>query len=174
VRRLLSLLSLPIALIAAAAPSAAAAGDYYLSHHEPRSAKPKGSVLVLIHGGGWRGDLRSFADSLMYSYIDDLTRWGHRVYNVGYRSGGASLPDVRDAIDRVSRTHRKAPICLAGESAGAHLALVAAKRSKRIKCVVDIAGPPDLLDPGPRPNASRLTELAASAFGANRHARRGE
>lgn len=173
-RRLLSLLSLPVALIAAAAPSAAAAGDYYLSHHEPRSAKPRGSVVVLIHGGGWRGDLRSFADSLMYSYIDDLTRWGHRVYNVGYRSGGASLPDVRNAIDRVSRTHRKAPICLAGESAGAHLALVAAKRSKRIKCVVDIAGPPDLLDPGPRPNASRLTELAASAFGANRHARRGE
>ena len=166
-RRLVLLISFLIAAVAA--PSAAQAADYYLGHHAPGPAKAKkNSVVVLIHGGGWRGDLRTFADPLMHTYIADLTRWGHRVYNVGYRSGAKSLPDVRDAIDRVARTHRKAPICLVGESAGAHLALVAAKRSKRIKCVIDIAGPPDLLDSGNRPHAKRLTDLATWAFGEQR------
>jgi fermentation-respiration switch protein FrsA (DUF1100 family) len=143
-------------------------GNYYLGYHAPAAGAPQRSGVVLtVHGGGWKGDLGAGADDVMRSYIDDVRSWGYGVYNLGYQSGAESLSDTLAAVRRVSRLNRRRKLCVLGGSAGAHLALIAAAElPKLVDCVVDIGGPPDLVEPDTQPLSSAVPELAAAAFGA--------
>jgi len=169
-RKLLIALVGVLALTAVAVPAASAkkkkeGRQYYLAHHAPTAAPKPGNVIT-VHGGGWAGDLGARADEVMESYIADTRAWGYDTYNVGYRSGRNSLRDVVDAVRRVVKKNPGEPLCLVGGSAGAHLALIAAIRKRRdIDCVVDIGGPPDLVNPDNRPLSTLVRDLAGAAFG---------
>ena len=63
----------------------------------------------------------------------------------GLREGQAGLQDVLDAAgSEIARIGDNGPVCIYGESAGAHLALVAAERLRAIDCVVGLGTPTDL------------------------------
>ena len=162
-------------LVAGAATAAygktkASDGDYYLGHHAPGEQAPnRDGVVITLHGGGWEGDLGADADRVMAPYISDLQAWGYGVYNVGYQSNRESLPDTLDAVRRVSRRKTGRGVCLLGGSAGAQLALIAAAlMPKRVDCVVDIGGPPNLKDPDTQLYSSAVPDLATKAFGRKR------
>ena len=165
-RKLLTALSAALALAAVLAPNASADRDYYLAKHPPTTTPRAGNVLM-IHGGGWKGDLGSEADQVMTTYIEDTRSWGYTTYNIGYRSGSVSLRDVIDAARRILDKNPDEPLCLVGGSAGAQLALIAAaKLGRDVDCVVDIGGPPDLANPDPAaPQGNLVRELASAAFG---------
>jgi pimeloyl-ACP methyl ester carboxylesterase len=165
--KLLTALSAVLALAAVLAPNASAERGYYLAHHAPTSTPRVGNVLM-IHGGGWKGDLGAEADQVMNTYIGDTRSWGYMTYNIGYRSGAVSLRDVVDAAERIVEKNPDEPLCLVGGSAGAQLALItAAKLGRHIDCVVDIGGPPDLANADPAaPQGNVVVQLASEAFGA--------
>jgi acetyl esterase/lipase len=172
-RKLITALSAALAIAAVLAPSASAERGYYLAHHPPTGTPREGNVLM-IHGGGWKGDLGAEADEVMTTYIEDTRSWGYMTHNIGYRSGNVSLRDVTDAARRIAEKDPDESLCLVGGSAGAQLALIAAAKLRReVDCVVDIGGPPDLANPDPAaPQGSLVVELASAAFGSiNRLAR---
>jgi acetyl esterase/lipase len=102
-------------------------------------AAAKVPVVVLIHGGCWQ---RSYGLDLMNPLAADLRDHGVAVWNIEYRrlgepGGGypVSFTDVAAAIDMLRGLATRYPIDLArvaivGHSAGGHLALWAAARSK--------------------------------------------
>src|SRR5688572_17310480 len=122
-RKLLPALFAALALAAVLAPTALADRGYYLAQHAPTGPPRDGNVLM-IHGGGWKGDLGSEADQVMTSYIEDSRAWGYTTYNIGYRSGSVSLSDVTDAARRILKKNPDEPLCLVGGSAGGQLALI--------------------------------------------------
>jgi acetyl esterase/lipase len=138
---------------------------YYLSLHRAEG-ESRGTVL-LLHGGGWHGDLGPAADELMSATIEVLLDWGYDVANIGYRSGAAGLADARAATEEMrARLGPEEPLCLYGTSAGAQLALVvAAERAGAVDCVVDLLGPPNLEDFGSRELSSEGERQARAAFG---------
>lgn len=70
---------------------------------------------------------------------------GWRVVSIDYDEGAAGLDDVLSAVgDELARATATGPLCLYGESAGGHLALVAASRSRSIDCVIALGAPTDL------------------------------
>ncbi len=139
-----------------------------LDLHLPAASGPL-PVVVFVHGGGWRlGSRRVFTPGLSYEQSFGLvTAAGFAVAAIDYRlSGEATFPapveDVTAAIDWIAG-HGAADhgldasrIVLWGESAGAHLAALAAlaPAESRVAGVVDWYGPADLtrlgvhLDPG--------------------------
>jgi fermentation-respiration switch protein FrsA (DUF1100 family) len=75
-----------------------------------------------------------------------LAELGWRVEIVGYRSGLAAFGDLERWHKRIRRSlPRRKPICAWGQSAGAHLSLLLAKRLK-FDCVIAEAGPTLLTD----------------------------
>ncbi len=147
-------------------PQVVVRNPYYLSLHEAEG-QGRGTVL-LLHGGGWRGDLGAAADELMSATIETLVEWGYDVANLGYRSGGRSLDDATAAFDELRRRAAPGePLCMYGTSAGAQLALItAARRGSEVGCVVSLLGPPDLEDFGSKPNSHSGEAQARNAFGA--------
>lgn len=138
---------------------------YYLGLH-PAQGEARGTVL-LLHGGGWQGDLGRGADRLQQPTIKLLWGWGFDVATLGYRSGAAGLDDALAAFDELrGRAGAEEPICLFGFSAGAQLSLItAARRGEDVACVIDLLGPPDLEDFGERRRSERGEDLARAAFG---------
>ena len=96
-------------------------------------------VVVLIHGGCWQ---RSYGLDLMDPLAADLREHGIAVWNIEYRrlgepGGGypGTFADVGAAIDTLRGLGTRYPIdpsrvAVVGHSAGGHLALWAAARSK--------------------------------------------
>lgn len=97
-------------------------------------------VVAVIHGGCWT---RSFEDATGTSPLADmLTKRGIATWNIEYRArgdAGAGYPgtfqDVGAAVDHLRALARRYPLdlkrlAIVGHSAGAHLALFAASRSK--------------------------------------------
>lgn len=110
-------------------------------------------ALVLVHGGGWvRGD-RTWN---MAPLFDPLTRAGFVTCSISYRLAadffqfGAAIDDVQTAIHYV-RQHAAEynvdprRIAVLGESAGGHLAAMAALREPgSVQAVVGLYTPTDL------------------------------
>ncbi len=128
----------------------------------PKSSGPH-PVVVMIHGGCWLASVANH--SIMDWAADDLAKRGLAVWNIEYRGvdqpGGGypgTFQDVAAAIDKLSaeagkRGLKPGPFVVLGHSAGGHLALWSAARSKLpkssvlwsthptpIKAVVDLAG----------------------------------
>jgi acetyl esterase/lipase len=116
---------------------------------DPISADPPDGVtrgtMIMVHAGGWAGHDAHAQDVLMTTPGDLLLQRGWRVVSIDYDEGTEGLQDVLSAADsELARRSGGGPLCLYGESAGAHLALVAASRLRAIDCVVGLGTPTDL------------------------------
>lgn len=106
--------------------------------------RPHGWIM-LIHGGGWRSTGRSIVQTERTTAMS-FARLGWSVDSIDYRPGERSLPDVLAAYDALrKRVGHDVPICLAGQSAGGHLALLTAEYRQSVACVISAAGPTDLV-----------------------------
>ena len=110
-------------------------------------------AVILVHGGGWvRGD-RIYNMSSLFEPLHDA---GYAWFSISYRLAtdfinfGAAIDDVRAAIHYVRANAERYGvdpnrIILLGESAGAHLASMAAlSETKSVAAVVSLYGPMDL------------------------------
>jgi acetyl esterase/lipase len=131
-------------------------------------------VLIVIHGGGWvigdKVDMDVFV-SVLRTRLPD-----YAIFNINYRL--ASLPsnnpfptqenDTKAAIDFIYNNRNTYNIsdkfALLGASAGGHLALLHAYKNTtpKIKAVVDLYGPTDMVDLYNNPASSAVP---ASAVG---------
>lgn len=140
-----------------------------LDLHLPGRVHPP--VIVFIHGGGWfRGSRRMFCPGRTDAEtFGRLTREGWAVAAIDYRLSGeatfpAPLADVEAAIAWVAEAGAAsfgldaARIALWGESAGGHLAALAATvDGTPVRAVVDWYGPSDLATiPKPVTRAGQL------------------
>lgn len=113
-------------------------------------------AVILVHGGGWiAGDRKTNVQPL----FQPLSGAGFAWFSISYRLAndpmqfGAAIQDVESAV-RYVRSQADAfhidpnRIALVGESAGAHLAAMAALRAlpdSRVQGVVSLYGPMDLM-----------------------------
>jgi acetyl esterase/lipase len=145
-------------------------------------------VVVMVHGGCWQTEI---ADRTIMNWIaDDLRRRGIAVWNIDYRGvdrpGGGypgTFQDAAAATDAL-RTHAAAyrldlsRIVATGHSAGGHLALWLAGRSRLpvgsplrtadplpIRAVVSLGGLPDLEEAARPPGSGCGTEVIAQISG---------
>lgn len=150
--------ALALALAALAARPAAAA--------EVRWAGADGAPagVLLLHGGAWELTGPAGLD-WMGMYVDRFTAQGARVVNATYAPHAAGLADVVAAYDALDR-EVDGGICVMGESAGGHLALLLAME-RPVACVIARAAPTDLVclaaDGG-----TLVAAKAVAAFGADR------
>lgn len=122
------------------------------------SAVPEGTgpfpAVIIVHGGGWIAGHREYSVRPLF---DPLTKAGFAWFSISYRLAtdllaiGAAADDVQTAIDYI-RAHAReynidtARIAVLGESAGAHLAMLAVERSpKSVAAVVAMYAPSDLV-----------------------------
>jgi acetyl esterase/lipase len=117
-------------------------------------------VVVLIHGGSWQ---HRYGRAVMRALAADLRGRGSAVWNIEYRrvGGGGGWPstfaDVASAIDQLDGLHPSLDLSrvdLVGHSAGGHLALWAAGRTKLP------AGAPGAIAGRPRVPIARVVSLA--------------
>jgi acetyl esterase/lipase len=113
------------------------------------TADPQGparATMIMVHAGGWAGHDARAQQILMRSPGALLRHRGWRVVSIDYEEGAAGLDDVLDTIaSELARKTSNGPLCLFGESSGAHLALVAAaRRGEEIACVIGLGTPADL------------------------------
>jgi acetyl esterase/lipase len=111
---------------------------------DPLDGNVRGTV-VMVHAGGWAGHDAN-AQRILFEHPGDVfTARGWRVVSIDYDEGTAGLGDVLNAVgEELSRNSGGGPTCIYGESAGAHLALVAAARLTAIDCVIGLGTPTDL------------------------------
>ncbi len=126
---------------------------------------PVRGVVIGIHGGAWYGVGRE----LSMTVRDDLERWRRQGWHgviVDYPKGGASVASVLRSYDRVRARYPGLPVCLYGESAGGHLALLVAAARPDVACVETAGAPTDLaaIDPSLGPLAAHADRNARMAF----------
>ncbi|MFJ9782963.1 alpha/beta hydrolase fold domain-containing protein [Amycolatopsis sp. NPDC101161] len=105
------------------------------------------ATIVYLHGGGWRRGSRLTPLPGFDRLAEELVAQGFRVAAADYRLSGeaifpAPLDDVRAAIEFVRDGK---PLFVWGESAGAHLGLLAALTGSTVDGVVAWFPPADLL-----------------------------
>lgn len=111
---------------------------------DPTNGPAKGTV-IMVHAGGWAGHDANAQDLLSKSPGNLFLERGWRVVSIDYEDGTAGLDDVLSAAGaELARKSTDGPLCLYGESSGAHLALVAAARLRAIDCVIGLGTPTDL------------------------------
>jgi acetyl esterase/lipase len=115
----------------------------------PVSADPVGGMargtVIMVHAGGWAGHDGYAQDQLMKSPGNLFLERGWRVVSVDYNDGTEGLQDVLNVAGaELARSTGDGPLCIYGESSGAHLALVAASRLRAIDCVIGLGTPADL------------------------------
>ena len=163
--------------------------DFYLPPGDgtgPENGEPR-PVIVHVHGGGWRrGSRRDPLPRLGPGFYPGLAEAGFAVAAVDYRLSGearypAPLEDVRAAVGWV-RDHAPAHgldasrVFLWGDSAGGHLALLAALTGAPVQGVVawfpvtdlagllaDVAAAGGTPDPGPESREALLLGAPAAA-----------
>lgn len=153
---------------------------------------PKGTgkhpVVLMVHGGCWQ---TSIADRTLMNWIaDDLRKRGVAVWNIDYRGvdrpGGGypgTFNDVAAAADALRANARRYHLDLrrvvaVGHSAGGHLALWMAARSRvpagselhsanpiKIAHVISLGGLPDLEATAASPDNGCGTEVVARLTG---------
>ncbi|MCY0975725.1 alpha/beta hydrolase [Chryseobacterium wangxinyae] len=124
----------------------------------PKNKDSVEGIFVMIHGGGWRAGDKSNLTFFTLSLMEKLPDYAFA--NINYRladSNSFVLPNQTDDIDRVlgflaKKFGPKKKFILLGNSAGAHLSMLYGYNSlfdlkyhNKIKAVVNIVGPADLL-----------------------------
>ena len=145
-------------------------GSLRLDRYLPPAEGTDRPVIVVVHGGSWRGGDKGQSLTSTTEWSRTLAGNGFVVYDIQYRlapeaAHPVALRDVQCALAYV-RANARADgadperVVLLGRSAGAHLALLAAYRGGEAPCgpparargVVAMYGPTDLLaayaDPG--------------------------
>jgi acetyl esterase/lipase len=133
------------AAVLLALPAAAAAQYPYSQEpvHDPIEFTPPRprATVVLVHAGGWAGADRRQQDGVWQRVSPALTAKGHRVVSLDYGPGAVEgLAAVIRAVDAERAAGAKV-VCLYGESAGGHLALLAAELDRDVDCVATFAAP---------------------------------
>jgi acetyl esterase/lipase len=146
---------------------------------DPERHEPTRRVMILVHGGGWAFVGRT----AMRSERRAATKWraaGWETVSITYRACRRSVTDVTRFYDLIrARVGSNVPICLRGQSAGGHLALMVAAKRRDVACVISLASPTDLRSiraqgrieaasggPAELPAAAtRVRNLAVAAFG---------
>jgi acetyl esterase/lipase len=132
--------------------------------------KPAGGVhrrvlLLVIHGGGWKGlDTASFDSEVATARF--FQRLGYETLTFNYRGGAQSIQDA-EMFYRLARKRvgPRFPICALGPSAGGHISLMLAVREPDLACVIDLAGPTDLVSLVKQRGGAEGPALAVRAFG---------
>ena len=155
--------------------------------NSPDRLEPVHRVMIFIHGGAWA----TVGKKAMRGERETAAKWraaGWQTVSVSYRACKRSVGDVVRFYDLVrARVGPWVPICLRGQSAGGHLALMVAAKRPGVACVIALASPTDLrsvraqgrieADSGAAPpelreGAARVANLGDAAFGKrNRRAR---
>lgn len=128
------------ALGCAAAPAAGERAREAVIRDVP---KPRGTV-VLVHAGGWSGPNQERQRA--------LDRWPGALFRaagwstsaIAYAAGKDGLASVSREIEAARARTPRRPLCVYGESAGGHLALLAAAAQPRVRCVMTFGAPTDL------------------------------
>lgn len=123
------------------------------------------ALLLMIHGGGWKGlDTASFQSQVVIA--EAYQRLGYETLTFNYRGGAQSVEDA-ERFYRLARqtVGPKLPICALGPSAGGHIALMLALKNPDLACVIDFAGPTDLVSLASQPGGKVAYQLAVNAFG---------
>jgi acetyl esterase/lipase len=108
-------------------------------------AGPARGTVIMVHAGGWAGHDAYAQDLLAKSPGNIFVERGWRVVSLDYEDGTQGLDDVLNAAGaELARKTTDGPLCIYGESSGAHLALVAAARLRAIDCVIGLGTPTDL------------------------------
>ncbi len=101
--------------------------------------------MILVHAGGWAGHDGYAQSELLKNPGDLFLARGWRVVSIDYDEGPGGLQDVLNAAGaELARNSSAGPLCIYGESSGAHLALMAASRLRAIDCVIGVGTPTDL------------------------------
>jgi len=116
-------------------------------------------VILFIHGGSWSGGDKTDFNEAIAAIKTELPEYA--IFNINYRLAHNNLnhfpTQINDLQRAISFVESKAneykvnvnKMCLVGASAGAHLALLQAYKfntARKIKGVVDLFGPTDLVD----------------------------
>jgi acetyl esterase/lipase len=113
---------------------------------EPITVDPVGPVkgtMLMVHAGGWAGHDANAQEQLIKSPGDVFLQRGWRLISIDYNEGTAGLQDVLNSAGaELTRKTGDGPLCIYGESSGAHLALVAKLRA--IDCLIGLGTPTDL------------------------------
>ena len=108
-------------------------------------AGPARGTMILVHAGGWAGHDGYAQEELLKNPGSLFLARGWRVVSIDYEEGAGGLHDVLNAAGaELARNTSAGPLCIYGESSGAHLALLAAARLRAIDCVVGVGTPTDL------------------------------
>jgi acetyl esterase/lipase len=108
-------------------------------------ATPARGTMILVHAGGWAGH-DGYAQNELFKNPGDLfLARGWRVVSIDYDEGPNGLQDLLNvAGSELARRTSDGPLCIYGESSGAHLAVMAAARLRAIDCVIGVGTPTDL------------------------------
>ncbi|MET7988447.1 MULTISPECIES: alpha/beta hydrolase [unclassified Streptomyces] len=121
--------------------------DLHVPEFSSDDVERRAAVIVHVHGGGWRrGSRRHPLPCLREEFYAAMVRAGFAVAAIDYRLSGeaiypAALDDVRAAVSAVGallaeRGVSAGPVFLWGDSAGGHLALLAALTGTEVAGVV--------------------------------------
>ncbi|HWF54315.1 MAG TPA: prolyl oligopeptidase family serine peptidase [Solirubrobacteraceae bacterium] len=108
------------------------------------AGKPPIGWVLVVHGGAWE-IIGSITVAETEPNADFFRAHGWATYNIDYRRGAQSLPDVLSAYDHLRATiPAGAPVCAWGASAGGNLVMLLAADRPELQCVISQAGPTDL------------------------------
>lgn len=112
---------------------------------DPQGAPARGT-MIMVYGSGWSGHSGYAQDQLLKNPGSLFLARGWRVVSIDYDDGGDGLQDVLNATGaELARKSSDGPVCIYGESSGAHLALLAASRLSAVDCVIGVGTPSDLV-----------------------------
>lgn len=139
----------------------------YSTWGQPTGGQRPRALLLMIHGGGWQGE-SSAAVKAQAAIAVAYQRLGYETLTFDYRAGRQSIRDA-DAFYRYARQRvgPNMPICALGPSAGGHISLMLAVHNPDLACVIDFAGPTNLVSLAHQRGGGVAYRLAVQAFGAS-------
>ena len=131
---------------------------------KPTNGQSPREVVMLIHGGGWAGiDPTAVQETAAQAPIYESA--GYETVVPDYRRGAQGIDDVERFYHEAQRRFPNLPICVVGNSAGGHIALMLAVKDPDLACAVSLAGPTDLPALASEPGGEIADRLATKNFG---------
>src|SRR3954454_24430436 len=159
-------------LVAIAVTLSASASAHAVYWPVVRDVPRARGVVVLVHGGGWAGpdQQRQWNIDWWPGRIFRAARWS--TVAIDYAAGKDGLASVSAALSAALASAPHGRACVYGESAGGHLALLAAAQLPALGCVIALRAPPalerwrdDAAREGNTTSLATYAETAGEAFG---------